>query len=207
MKRGVRRAGSPNKGYSMIGVNLKCRVVMLVAMIVSSNAGGQGTSNEPKDKKMITVRAHDIPQTVQIIGRLGQPLGSLLTIGGKWIRPGIQAKDRSLVFHVNLVNGREPNENIDLHSLQVRAILPHHQGGRRSKPGESWDWRFDWGGSEPSPMPVEGEACEMLGVETGSFDSYSGDAWREIGSPIPQTPRCMEGFVTRFEYIAVRKLR
>jgi hypothetical protein len=192
-------------GHAMNLAN-KCSVAVLLALIANNGVGEQGSSNESKDRQMITIRAQDIPKTVQILGRLGQPLGSLLTVRGKWTRPGINMKDRSLVFHVTLANGKEPDGKVDLHSLLVKPILSDHKG-REPKSGELWDWRFDWEGSKPGPTPSEGETWEMLGVETGCFNSYSGDAWREIGSSVPQSPPCMEGFYTPFEYIAVRKLK
>jgi hypothetical protein len=190
----------------MVGTGFKCCAAILATMIACTDVGGEGARDESKDKPFTTVRAQDIPKTVRIVGRLGQPLGDLLTIRGKWTSPGLFVKDDTLVFHVNLVNGKKPKESPGLHGLQVSAIFPTW-GGRKPKPGESWDWRFHWGGSEPSPTPVEGETWEMMGVETGSFQEYSKDAWREIGGPAAQGSPSMAGFVTRFEFIAVRKIR
>ena len=190
----------------MVGIGLKCCAGVLASMIACTVAGGEGARDESKDKPITTVRAQDIPKTVQIIGRLGQPLGDLMTIRGKWTSPGRFVKDNALVFHVHLVNGKKPKESPGLYDLQVSAIFPPW-GGRKPKRGESWDWRFEWGGSEPSPTPVEGETWEMMGVETGSFVDYSHDVWREIGGPAVQGSPSRAGFVTRFEFIAVRKIR
>jgi hypothetical protein len=189
----------------MNGLNFKRRValVLSVVSIISFVADERCACAELKDKPIITVRAQDIPQTVKILGMSGQPLGSLLTIHGKWIKPGMQEKDASLRFHVDLVNGQKPTENNDLHALQIISILP--QKGRKPKPGETWDWRFDPGGTEPSPTPVEGETWEMMGVEKGAFESYSAEAWNEVGAIPDQKPYFMKGFYTRFEFFAVKR--
>ena len=86
---------------------------------------------------MLTVRAQDIPEKVQIIGRLGQPLGTLVTISGQWISPGLRVKDPSLVFRVSLVNGKEIKGIDDFHGLQIEPIFPRHKG-RKPTPTESW---------------------------------------------------------------------
>jgi hypothetical protein len=179
-------------------------LIILIVVIIGSNIAGQ-TQQKPPKKKMIFVRAKDIPKSVQIIGNLGHPLGTLLKIQGKWISPGIYVKDPNLVFHVTLVNGEKPKEKIVLHGLQVKQILSHHKG-RGPKPGELWDWRFEWHGSKAAPTRSEGETWEMMGVENGRFDSFSEEAWQEIGGPIEQMPPFMSGFYTYFEFIAVRKL-
>lgn len=180
-----------------------CCLIFVLVAIVGGYSGRQCISAEQNDKGMVIIRAEDISKTVQIVGRFGQPLGKLMTIRGQWIRPGARMKDRSLMFHVSLVNGKETKGIDDLHGLQIRPIFPEYKG-RKPTPTESWDWRFDWAGIEPAPTPVEGEKWEMMGVETGRFDSYSDEAWREIGSPVVPKPPFMEGFYSRFEYIAVK---
>lgn len=194
------------------------KLVTIVAIILGINASGPGTQNAPKDKKMITVRAQDIPETVQIIGRLGQPLGSLLTVRGKWIDIGPWKGD-SLIFQVDLVNGKDPNPRIPFLGWQVTHIYPLSQD-IKGKPSGSWDWRFDFNkfdfetgrpveGIVPPPTPLKGENWEMIGVETGYFEDYTEDVWREMfpSGVLPQRPMGESGFVTRFEYIAVRKLK
>jgi hypothetical protein len=190
----------------MNGLNYKWRVVLVLSVvsIITTVADERCACAELKDKPIITVRAQDIPQSVQILGLFGQPLGSLLTIRGKWIKPGILEKDPSLRFHVDLVNGKKPNESVDLHGLQVNSIFP--QKGRKQKPGETWDWRFDPGDTDPPPTPVEGETWEMMGIEKGAFESYSAEAWKEVGAIPDQKPYFMKGFFTRFEFFAVKRI-
>jgi hypothetical protein len=195
------------RNYTMNGLKLQRRIVLVlsIASILATNVCEQSVCDELKDKQMITIRAQDIPQTVQILGTFGHPLGSLLTIRGTWIKPGILEKDPSLQFHVDLVNGKKPNESVVLHDMQVNSILP--QKGRKPKPGETWDWRFDLGGTEPPPTPLEGETWDMMGIEKGYFETYSAEAWKEVGSIPVQKPSFMKGFYTRFEFLAVKRIK
>jgi hypothetical protein len=173
---------------------------------IRGRTAGQTPSNEPVRKGITSVRAEDIPGSVQIIGRLGQPLGTLLRVRGKWIRPGIGAKDQSLELHVELVDGKAPQAMIVFHRSLITTVAPELKWGRKSKPGDAWDWKFAWHGADPSPEPADGERWEMSGVETGCFNEDT-EAWRQIGRVVPPRPVYLSGFVTNFEYIAVRILK
>ena len=116
-------------------------------------------------------------------------------------------KIRRLCFTFNRINGRDLEKGPKLYGWQVNAILSDHKGLRKTESDKSWEWRVNWAGSDPAPRPVEGETWEMMGVETGSFDAYSQDAWREIGSPTEQMAPWHGRFATRFEFIAVRKIQ
>ena len=179
--------------------------LLIASLVIAAVVGawGQCARTDAQEQHRATVRAQDIPRSVQILGSLGQPLGRLVTIRGHWVRPGIKAKDRTLEFVVGLVNGEKPAESIVLHGLQIDSILSHHDRGSKSAP--PWDWRFDKKGTEPSPEPVEGETWEMMGVETGHFQDYSPEVWQEIGGPTNQTPPFQRGLYTRFHFIAMKR--
>jgi hypothetical protein len=61
-------------------------------------------------------------------------------------------------------------------------------------------------GKEPAPEPRDGDVYDLVGIETGYFQTISEEAWEEIGSVAMPTPWYSWGFVTRFEFIALRKL-
>ena len=189
----------------MIGVRFKWCAVVLGIVVVGVSVRGEEARTEQQGKPVTTVRVQDIPKKVQLIGRLEHPLGSLLTIRGEWRMPKGLKKNPLLMFHVERINGKKPKENIVLHSWVVKPFFKN--SGRGPKPGEVWDWRFDWGGKLSSPAPVEGETWEMRGVETGSFGSRSEEAMREIGQEDMQLPICLTGFVTYFEFVAVKKIQ
>jgi len=188
----------------MTTLRFQLRLVLVIAIIVGSGGQWHLVGEEQKNIQMTTIRAQDIPKTAQIVGRLGHPLGSLVTVRGQWISPGTNLKDR-LQFHVMLVNGKQPAEPIELDEMQVEKIFPLHKAGRKTKPGESWDWRFDWRESESPPVPKDGETWEMMGVETGAFEDYSAEAWKEIGGGgRVAAPPYRKGFYSRFEFITVK---
>jgi len=180
------------------------RSTFLVAMIVVVGSEHRHLmGDEPKGTHMTIIRAQDIPKTAQIVGRLGHPLGSLVTVRGRWISPGTSVKDR-LQFHVELVNGKQPDEPVKLDEMQVGKVFPLQKSGRKAGPGETWDWQFRWGGDKSPPIPKDGEKWEMMGVETGAFEDYSAEAWKQIGAPAVATPPFRKGFYSRFEFLAVK---
>ena len=137
----------------MNALALKCCAVALIVVTVGCNVGCKCTCDGVKEKQTVTVRAEDISTKVQIIGRLGQPIGSLLRIRGKWIAQ--LSKGVPLHFEVSLINGKELHEKIEIDGELVGPIYSHHKG-RGHKPGELWDWRFDDAGTEPWPTPSDG---------------------------------------------------
>jgi hypothetical protein len=174
-------------------------------MIAGASARGEDVRHESQDKSVTTVRVEDIPKTVQLIGRLNHPLGDLLTIRGQWKMPSGMVKDPTLWFHVTSINGKKPEKKVALNILQVK---PAKGGlGRELKPGDPWAWMYGFGGKQPAPTPAEGEVWEMMGVETGSFKHYSTEANRQIGWQVKQMPMFLTGFVTNFEFIAVKKIQ
>jgi len=181
----------PFKGYSAPGLVFVC-----VAL------AWRGLACEEIEEKQArtTVRAEDIGKTVAIQGRLGHPLGTLITIRGRWTDPGY--KDGP-ILEVDLVNGTKLDKPVMLSHGQVTQIH-HGWKGRDGKPNEPWDWHFDWKGRVPSPRPELGQTWEMIGVETGAFDHYSDEAWKEFGGPDIGMPYYMHDFWSRFEFIAVK---
>jgi hypothetical protein len=190
----------------MAGVRVRWIAIVAVTIVMTGNVRAQDTHNSPTVNRMTTIRAKDIPGGVQILGTFGKPLGSLVTIRGEWTRPGIRAKDQAPAFHVTLVDGKEPDGKIDLDGMLVTPFLSRYEG-RGPKPGELWEWRFDWEGTKRAPKWSADEIWEMLGVESGCFESYSDEAWQQVGGCAVQRPHCISGFYTRFEYIAVRRLK
>lgn len=181
-----------------------CLVVLGVA-IASVVEREQSNCDEVREGEVITVRAQDIPKSVQILGTFENPLGCLLTIRGQWLKPGPEVKDRSFTLHVNIVDGQELAEAIKLRAGQVRPVLSRSLGDGPA-PGITWDWKVAFDGTQQFPKPSEGETWEILGVESGCFESYSDEAWKEIGI-VEQVSPSKSGFYTRFECIAIRKVK
>ena len=106
----------------------------------ASNSTGSDENPAPR-----MVHYSEIPDRLQIIGKLGQPLGRLVTVRGRWTAP-FPSSPASPVFMVNQVNGRllaAPVEFVDVEPV----------------------WEKD---AELAKKTV-GEEWELRGVETGGF--------------------------------------
>lgn len=176
------------------------RLSLLVFISLAAfSANRESVCAEPKDQHIAAVNIGDIPDKVQIVGRLGEPLGALLKVRGKWIPAGLR-KDPLPLFHFEQVDGKPLPGNVQFHRGQMTPIDPN---GRKT---DLWDWRFG-GGTEAAPEPVEGENWEMLGVETAVFTWYSKAAMEEASDvPVAQAPSYMAGFYSVFEIIAIKKV-
>ena len=84
------------------------------------------------------VLASDIGTRVQIIGRLGYPLGELVTIQGSWIRPrGLPnqpPKDDTPYFSVTSVNGKRLETPVRF-DFFAEALAPRRYHERKGQSG------------------------------------------------------------------------
>jgi hypothetical protein len=133
-----------------------------------------------KERTMGTVHYSDIPERVQIVGRLGLPLGQLVTVRGKWIMP-FPSKPASPTFIIDYVDGRLLNPPAEFGEVEP----------------------VEGGGGEISKRII-GEEWEIRGVETGGFVGFSDQVWAELGQPPAQRPP--RGFLTRFCYLTVKRI-
>lgn len=123
----------------------------------------------------------DIPERVQIVGKLGQPLGHIVTVRGKWTTPFPSKPGLLPVFVVTHVDGRliDPSAEFDV----VEAVL----------------------GKEAAVVTrVAGEEWELRGVETGGFEGFSDQVWEELGQQVAARPP--RGFLTRFCYVKAKPI-
>ena len=130
---------------------------LLVQLASISSAGDQ--EREPS-----IIHYNDIPERVQIIGKLGQPLGQLITVRGKWTA-SFPSKPASPVFMVNQVNDRHLDPPVEFDD--VEPVWRKYAEFTRNTVGEEW---------------------ELRGVETGGFVGFSDKVWEELGQPTMQRP-------------------
>ncbi len=110
--------------------------------------------NEPR--LVEEIQADDLTsRRAQIIGRLGYPLGEMVTIRGQWKPPGRRVKDPAFHFVVTEVEGKKLATPVDFHSRGV--FLPRHT----------------------TPDSLVGKICELRGYERGSFWGDPGRFHRE----------------------------
>lgn len=144
-------------------------LVLLASILI---AGDQ--KREPRK-----VQYSDIPERVQIIGKLGQPLGQLVSVRGRWT--AFLAKPSPPAFMVNQLNGR--------------LLDP---------PAEFDDVEPAWEKDAEFAERTVGEEWELRGVETGGFVGFSDQVWKEVGLPPSQHPP--RGFLTRFCYLKAKRV-
>jgi hypothetical protein len=124
------------------------------------------------------VNYRDIPERVQIIGKLGHPLGELVTVRGKWMT--FNAKPAPPVFVVDQVNGK-----------------------RIDPPGRFEKVQPVSGGLDDL-VHANGEEWELRGVETGGFVGFGKNVYDELGEPTMQ--RLPSGFLTQLYYVRAKRL-
>lgn len=73
----------------------------------------------------IQISVDDLGKTAELVGRLGKPLGTWVTIKGTWALPKNVAKDYSLRFTVTHVNGMKLPSPVEFNIGQVRAVDRH----------------------------------------------------------------------------------
>lgn len=155
-----------------------CLLALASSLLVqqrSISTGGEQKS-EP-----IMVNSSDIPDKVRILGKLGQPLGQLVTVRGKWTTPFLSKPAELPVFIVNQVNDRPLDKPVEF--INVEPV-----GGREAEFAKK----------------TVGEEWVLRGVETGGFEGFSDQVWAELGQPpMARPPR---GFLTRFCYVNAKSV-
>jgi hypothetical protein len=188
------------KGFSLAAAILWYFIAGIIASIVFP--GGAPANDETG---VVTVQASDLLSRVRIIGELGQPLGQLVTIRGKWQPKDGVPKVNELLFETTQINGKK---------TVTPLVLPHHRVkpivDRGRSPGHTstatWDWKADWLGDRKAPNANSGDEWEMVGFETGTIiDWYSKEAHKEFDASLAQGGE-ESGFVTRYVFIGVRRI-
>jgi hypothetical protein len=119
----------------------------------------------------IRVSVEELGKTADLIGRLGKPLGTWVTIKGKWALPKEIVKDFSLRFTVTHVDGAKLAKPIEFHVAQVHAV---DQRGKSVTPefknrnefnGRTWTLTaYETGEFHVTPP----EYYKAIGIEPGS---------------------------------------
>lgn len=119
-------------------------------------------------EKVVPVSADDLDSgTMVVIGRLGRPLNTMLTIRGVWDWSRMP-KDSGLVFRVTHVNGEALDEPVIFHQTLVHV---RHRGDKLendpvSSIAQSWEIRaYETGGFSGNPAEYQMELSGLPYVE------------------------------------------
>lgn len=141
------------------------RIALVAIAFVAVIASSQGA--EPTT----AVRVTEIGGDVQLIGRLGEPLGTMLTVVGTWSFPDQSAgptKDYSLRFSISHVGGnRLPHPVV----VPVHSVHVTERNGTNAIP----DAR--------NHVTLDGQRWTLRAYETGRFTVVPDEYWKHTGYP------------------------
>jgi hypothetical protein len=160
-------------------------------------------SPKKSDPTMKEVSYADIGFEVQILSELGQPLGKIVSIRGRW-RERPESKDQELGFRVSQINGRAADRDVELLAVNVRPLLLRGMKDAAQTPG-NWDWSAAWKEHREPPKPAPGEEWEMKIVSEGGIVGFPMEVQEELGRAGAQMPYL--GFVPVHYFISVRKIK
>ena len=102
---------------------------------------------EKPSAQVVTVDYKDIPKRVKIIGKLGYPLTTIVSVRGTWVDGPVGPKPRAPFFVVTHINGKAMNSPAEFDFVETAGIE----------------------GDKDFEERVAGEQWEIHGWETGGF--------------------------------------
>ena len=134
-----------------------CNVAIILVVLPRVTRGSDELQNK------ISVNAADIGKKVQIIGRLGKPMGTLMSLRGQWCMPSKSPKPASLEFHVTHLDGKPLPGDVVFYRQVVTATNLKNQ----------------------TEHEAEGVVWEMRAFEEGRFVNLKERHWEEFyGAPV-----------------------
>ena len=144
-----------------------CVVAAISALLVGRSLLVPGASAQQKAAP-IEISVDEIGKNLILIGRLKKPLGTLMTIRGKWSYPDGRVKDYSLRFTVTHVDGQELPEPVEFNVAQLKVVT---KAGSNAIP------------SYESHKQLVGVEWTLRAYETGSLYVVSEEAYRNEPTP------------------------
>jgi hypothetical protein len=138
------------------------------------------------------IRASDIGISIEIVGRLGSPLGEVLTVQGKWSswdasgREVLLIKETGPRFLVTAVNGKQLNKPVDFRGALVSPIVREAE--------------------MPDIHPDTGDVWELRVIEVGGYRGVPAAAYKEAFPTMPAMALRF-GFYTELRYFSPRIVR
>jgi hypothetical protein len=125
-----------------------------------------------------------------LMGRLGKPLGTMMTVTGKWGYPDKAVKDYSLRFTVSQVNAKRLDKPVVFNVAQIKAVS---QDGKDAIP------KYD------AHKSLDGVSWTLRAYETGRFQGIPNEYWIERGSGRPASPYWFRTFTSELVGIVQRQ--
>ncbi len=152
-------------------------VIVGVVLVIVAPVFAPPAEEQKQRVPQRSVLASELGGTVPVIGKLGQPLGKLVTIEGRCAKGAVLRKkglESATIVFVETIDGKAAQERC-------------------------WVEIWPYGPSrEQSAKP--GTPCKLLGYETGGFRGSPDGAMEASGETFADHRWC---FITHFEYVKV----
>lgn len=154
-----------------------CFVCVTVGLLlrIASDPTCSFAGDQPK--RPITIRADEIGRSVSVLGKLGSPLRSVVSVSGIWVEltEGPAKPGSSLWFRVVEVGGKRLDKPIEFRGLDLEVL---------DKDGKAME-------------PAKGEQWELRAYETWPDYGHPSDFVEELGhlpgAPAPRGPTRLVG--------------
>ena len=90
-----------------------------------------------KAVETVEIQVADIGSKVTLIGYLGQPLGKMMTLKGRWKFPGPATKDDSPILTITHVNDKQLAKPVEFYHAQVEVT---DRDGKEISPKDGDIW-------------------------------------------------------------------
>jgi hypothetical protein len=162
------------------------RTVLAAAFLIVLASGTTSLvmSADKERKPKVTVPVESIGSDVTLVGRMGEPLGTMMEVKGTWSQPKEIVKDNSPRFNVTHVNGKKLDTPVEFNIAQITADTPD----RKTAIPELNEWKT-----------LEGVSWTMRAYETGDLHIQPREYHEEFGKPVilGSKPYWMRTFTSR----------
>ena len=174
------------RDYVVMGVAIS----LLLSVAITSSLT---SADDPKPPTDISV--NDIGGKIRLIGRLGEPLGKMMTVTGTWAYPstppGVLSKDGSLRFTVSHVNDKQLIKGITFNISQVSAVT---KDGKNAMP------------KPEDERSLDGLSWTLRAYETGRHNIEQKAFWTDGGSKVwPLAPYWEKPFTSELVVVIPKK--
>jgi hypothetical protein len=162
-------------------------ILLIVLLSIASRSDAQEVkppANDAKKREPIEVQIDDISRgQVQIIGKMGHPLGQFVSVRGTWEPPATSKPDSSPTFVVDQVNGRRLDAPVEFTVVEPVSESIKDAAFATRELGTLW---------------------ELRAVESGGFEGFRDEVWQELG--LPPSSHKPRGFITKLYYTKVKRI-
>lgn len=157
---------------------VKC-IAMATVLAIGFRLAVAPTAAAKDEGGKIQVSVDDLGKTAELIGRLGKPLGTWVTIKGTWALPISSAKPSGLKFTVTHVSDTKLEKPVEFDVALVKVV---------DRRGNDVTPKFE------NRKKFDGRTWMLKGYETGRFHIEPVEYDAAIGAQVSQRPDWIKPF-------------